>query len=64
MNMATVVKKTVLTQFSSFSQKVEFEVPSEIDKKTEREVLLEEIKASSCPQGGGWGKHGYCRRFV
>ena len=44
--MATVVKKTVLVQFLSFSRKVEFEVPSEMDKKTEREVLVAEIKAS------------------
>ena len=45
MNMATVVKKTVLMQFL-FSQKVEFEVPSGMDGITERVVLIEEIKSS------------------
>ena len=44
--MATVLKKTVLVQLASFSRKVEFEVPSETDKKTEREVLVEQIRAS------------------
>lgn len=35
--------KTILVQLSSFNQKVEFEVPSD---KTEREVLVEQIRAS------------------
>ena len=37
-------KKIVLVQLSSFNRKVEFEVPSEAMNKTEREVLLEQIR--------------------
>ena len=39
-------KKTVLVQFGLFTRKVEFEIPLETDKVTEREVLLKEIKVN------------------
>lgn len=39
-------KKTVLVQFGSFTRKVEFEIPLEMDKVTEREALLKEIKVN------------------
>ena len=39
-------KKAVLVQLSSFNRKVEFEVPPEGMNKTEREVLLEQIRNS------------------
>jgi len=40
-----VSKKAILVQLS-FNQKVEFEVPPEGMNKTEREVLLEQIRIS------------------
>ena len=39
-------KKTMLVQFGSFTRKVEFEIPLETDKITEREALLKEIKVN------------------